>query len=391
MAELHGLDIEEMTRLADAVDRAAAGIDAVADAASAGADESVRIWVGADADDFRGSWSTTHDPAVRRAGAELRAMAEVIRRNRDEQIVTSDVGTGRGGIGSGGMGRGGPGPGDTGPGAGPAPGSNPTGPGSGGDTWTGAFDVGERSDGRLVGEYETDWALSAAAAGAASYREVPGGFEFDAWFEGRSGFQAQLGGTHTDTLLGHDLTAQGELGVFIGGRGDGSASLAWTEDGYLIDLDAEAFVGAEAYANGTFDYGALGAAGTGFALVGATAGGSYLNEFDGRNIRTDLGAEAFVGAKAGVEGDVTLFGDDVSVGGGVGVSTGLGGGIDGGFAFGLDEIGVELDLGLALGLGFDASIDVSFDPVGVGSGLVDAGGAAVDVGKDATGWISPWW
>lgn len=381
MAQLHGLDIEEMTRLADEVDRAAAGVDAVADAASAGASESVRIWVGADATDFRLSWSATHDPAVRRAGAELRAMAEVIRRNRDEQIVASDAGTVFGGTVSNGSAP-----------DGTAIGSDSTASGSGADVpWTGAFAVGRRSDGRLIGEYETDWALSAAAAGAASYREVPGGFEFDAWVEARSGFQAQVGGTHTDTLFGHEVTAEGELGVFIGGRGDGSGALAWTDDGYLIDLEAEAFLGAESYANGNLDYGALGAAGTGFALAGAIAGGNYLNEFDGRNIRTDLGAEAFFGAKAGVEGDVTLFGDDVSVGGGIGVSTGLGGGIDGGFAFGLDEIGVELDLGLTLGLGFDASIDLSFDPAGVGGGLVDAGGAAVDVGKDATGWISPWW
>ncbi len=378
-----------MTRLAGEIDRAADGCDVVAGAASVGAAESVRIWVGADADDFRSTWSATHDPAVRRAGAELRAMAEVIRRNRDEQIVASDAGTISGGPG-GFPGQpgwpGGPGGAGGAGGAGPTITVDPD-----GRVWTGAFDVGDRTDGRLIGEYETGWALSAAAAGSASYQEVPGGFEFDAWIEGRSGFQAQVGGTYTNNHLGHDLLAQGELGVFLGGRGEGSTALAWTDDGYLIDLEAEAFLGAEAYANGNVDYGALGAGGAAVAMVGATAGANYLNEFDGRNVRTDLGAEAFLGAKAGVEGDVTLFGDDVSVGGGVGVSTGIGGGIDGGFAFGLDEVGVELDLGLALGLGFDASIDLSFDPVGVGSGLVDAGGAAVDFGKDTTGWISPWW
>lgn len=370
MAELHGLDIEDVARLADEVDRAADGVDRVTAAASAGASESVGFWVGADADDFRATWTSTHDPAMRRAAAELRALADVIRRNRDEQIVTSAAGS----LGGGAIPDG------------PVISSTPS-----GRTWNGAFDFGERTDGRLIGEYETGWALSAAAAGAASYREVPGGFEFDAWVDGRSGFQAQVGGNRTGTLLGHDLAAQGELGVFLGGHGNGSTTFAWTDDGYLLDIDADAFLGAEAYANGNLEYGALGITSAGIAMAGAGAGGNYMQEFDGRNLRTDVGAEAFLGAKAGVEGDVTMFGDDVSLGGGVGVSTGLGGSFEGGFAFGLDEIGVEVDLGLALGLGFDASIDVSFDPIGVGTGLVDAGGAAVDFGRDATSWISPWW
>jgi len=386
VAQLHGLDIEEMTRLADSVERAAIAADTVASAASTGAQESVRIWVGADAGDFRATWTSTHDPAVRRAGVELRAMAEEIRRNRDEQIVASDVGPVTGGPTGVPRFPGGPGlPG--GPLApGPANGSTPGDP-----TRTWAFDYGERTDGRLIGEYETGWEFGAAAAGSAFYREVPGGFEFDARAEGRSGFQAQVGGTYADELLGQDLIAQGELGVFVGGRGNGSATLVWTDDGYLVDLEAEAFLGAEAYGNGNFEYGPLAAAGAVTAIAGTGASGGYMQEFDGRNLRTSVGGKAFFGAKAGVEGDVMIFGDDVSLGGGVGVSTGLGAGFDGGFAFGLDEIGVELDLGLALGLGFDASIDVSFDPVGVGNGIVDAGGAAVDFGRDATGWVSPWW
>lgn len=382
MAQLHGLDIEEMSRLADGVERAADGVQAVADAASTGANESVRMWIGADAEDFRATWASTHDPAVRRASAELRMMADVIRRNRDEQIVASDAGLVSGLPGF----PGGPGlPGGPG-GPGSAIGSTP-----GDRTWMSAFDDGERSDGRLIGEYVTGWAFGAAAAGSAYFREVPGGFEFDARAEGRSGFQAQAGGTYIDDILGQDLTAQGELGVFVGGRGHGSTTLVWTDDGYLVDLEAEAFLGAEAYGNGNFEYGPLAVAAAATAMVGTGASGSYMQEFDGRNLRTSAGGEAFVGAKAGVEGDVMVFGDDVSLGGGVGVSTGLGAGFEGGFAFGLDEIGVELDLGLALGLGFDANVDVSFDPVGLGSGIVDAGGAAVDFGRDATAWVSPWW
>ena len=403
MADLHGGDIQEMTRLADSVDRSADSVDALAATAQAGVAESARIWIGGDADWFRSNWSSVHDPMMRQAAIALRAMAQQIRINRDHQAATSaaDLGPGSGGGGTAGPGPWTPGPFRPGPGGpgGPYPwypDNQPGGPGNIGSApagrfWYDAFSFGERDDGRLVEEYTTDWAFGAAAAGSYYYRQLPGGgFELVADIDARSGLQGQIGGTHDGEFLGVDLEAQGEVGAFLGGRGSGSAAFELSDDGYLIDVGGEAFVGAEAYANGDVTYGVVGATGSAFAMAGAGASGNYMQEFDGRNVRTSVSADAFYGAKAGVEGDIAL-GDDVSLGGGVGVSTGIGAGFEGGFALGLDEVGVELDLGLALGLGFDASIDVSFDPVGLGGDIVDGGGAVLDAGKDATGWISPWW
>lgn len=68
-------------------------------------------------------------------------------------------------------------------------------------------------------------------------------------------------------------------------------------------------------------------------------------------------AEAWAGARAGVEDHVTLFGDNVSAGGGVGVRAGVGGELGGDVSLTADRIGVEADIGAALGVGFDVHID----------------------------------
>ena len=203
MAQLHGLDIEETTRLADSVERAAIAADTVASVASTGAQESVRIWVGADADDFRGDLDVHPRPSRsacrgRAAGDGRRDTTQPRRADRGQRRRSSDRRPDRGSPIPRIPRR--PGPARWARAPGPAIGSTP-----GDRTWTWAFDYGERTDGRLIGEYETGWEFGAAAAGSAYYREVPGGFEFDARAEGRSGFQAQVGGTYADELLGQDL------------------------------------------------------------------------------------------------------------------------------------------------------------------------------------------
>ncbi len=414
MAELFGLDVGQINRLADSVDQSAEAVERLADRARAGVTQSTAIWAGGDADQFRSLWVNGHDPTIRRAAAELRSMSERIRLNRDQQIEASAADLVAGGS-------------------------------TGQPAWTGAFVYGDRPDGRLVPDYGTGWGAGGAAAGSYHYRQLPGGgFVLEAEVDARYGTQGQGAGTFEGSIFGHDLTARGRGGAFVGARGEGSANLEFSDAGWFVDVNGEAFIGAEIYGDASMDYGifsaavdgraaagayaqgevtyhitddgyliALGAdAGVsaevgvagdvalgeyvavgagGSAMVGVVASGHVMQEFDGRNFRTGADGEAFAGKKASVEGEVALLGGDVDMGGSVGVSAGVGAGFSGGFAFGADEIGYEIDLGLALGLGFDLSIEQSFDPSGLAGHIGDAGGAAVDVGKDATGWISPWW
>ena len=92
------------------------------------------------------------------------------------------------------------------------------------------------------------------------------------------------------------------------------------------------------------------------------------------------------GVGAGVEDHVTLFGDNVRAGGGVGVRAGVGGELGGDVSLTADRIGVEADIGAALGVGFDVHIDASFSPTGLVQGGLHAGGAAVGQVHDWIGW-----
>jgi uncharacterized protein YukE len=98
-AGVSGADLDELARLATRIERSAARLATVTNAASADVSALNRIWDGPDAAQFRQAWLNTHRPRLNRAVQELHDAAATIERNRQAQEFTSAAdGTGLGAL-----------------------------------------------------------------------------------------------------------------------------------------------------------------------------------------------------------------------------------------------------------------------------------------------------
>ena len=82
-----------------------------------------------------------------------------------------------------------------------------------------------------------------------------------------------------------------------------------------------------------------------YAEAGAWAEGEGRIDVGPGQFGAGGGFDVGAGARAGVEQDVSLFGDNVTATGGVGVRTGVSASASGDFDFGIDRVGGEVDLG----------------------------------------------
>lgn len=99
MADVHGADLDGMTRLSEIFDTTAERVDAVRTESLSQLGLLNALWHGPDSHEFTNQWTSVHSPALRRVVDDLRDVAERIKENRDDQERTSAVGDGGGGGG----------------------------------------------------------------------------------------------------------------------------------------------------------------------------------------------------------------------------------------------------------------------------------------------------
>lgn len=87
MAQILGMDPQEVRGLASQLDQAATQIEQIRTQLTSKL--SATQWVGNDAQQFRNDWNSTHIPALNRVVEALRAAGQTANRNADAQEQTS--------------------------------------------------------------------------------------------------------------------------------------------------------------------------------------------------------------------------------------------------------------------------------------------------------------
>ena len=179
---------------------------------------------------------------------------------------------------------------------------------------------------------------------------------------GFAGYQEQV------TAGDENLGASAEFNA--GARGTGTAGFTVDRNGLDLTGGLEGFVGVESSAEAHAQYGPASGAVSAEAQAGLLGSANAGLSLDPRNgISGQLGVGAFAGAQVQLEASGEL-GDSVDAAAGVDLKAGVGFEASAEVDFGLDNVGVDLELGAALGLGADLKIDVSISPTGV---IDDAG------------------
>jgi uncharacterized protein YukE len=88
-ATVHGADLEELARLSREIERYAARLSTITNAAGNDVATLDRLWQGADSAQFKQQWLSVHRPKLTKAAQELRDAAATIERNRQAQEATS--------------------------------------------------------------------------------------------------------------------------------------------------------------------------------------------------------------------------------------------------------------------------------------------------------------
>jgi len=158
----------------------------------------------------------------------------------------------------------------------------------------------------------------------------------------------------------------------------GSAGYSLDRNSLNARVSGEAFAGVSAEAEAHAELGPLEAKVEAEARAGAGVSGNATITIDPRNgLSAEVGGEAFAGAQVTLEAEAGL-GDSADVGGGVDLKAGIGVEANADIDFGIDEIGVDLEIGAALGLGADFKVDVSISPTGI---IDDVGDIAEGAGN----------
>lgn len=205
--------------------------------------------------------------------------------------------------------------------------------------------------------------------------EKPGGSNWEVMLAEASG-EANLweAGVAGETQLA-GATLEGSAALKTLGV-EGSAGLSITGDGLKAQAGANAYL-AKAVAEGSAQYGIVGASAKGEAYVGAEANAEATIGKDGVHV----GAEAFAGAKA--EGSVNA--DVAGIGAGVTGEAWAGIGAEADATIGMEDgkftIGGEL--GVGLGVGGKIGGEITIDPGEVVDTASDAANAVADFGGDA--------
>lgn len=333
-------------------------------------------WKGPDAEHFRDLWSSQCASALTTTRDALREAGTALVRNADHQEVTSED-NGPGGTSWGG---GTPGGGSTsGPGGGPVIG--PAGPLAPGSPWglhggtggaagekvdnSGVFDPhrnyqstyqlstldGEQVDGPLHDDKRpVDAKAHLASANASGVLGVQG--EMDGSFGESSGF-------HGD----------GSLAGWAGARADAGAGGYVGADGLAVEGQAGVAVGAGGKADGSLGYGILEANGSAEAFAGARAGVDAAASVGPDGLGVAVGAEAFAGAEAKVEASVGIEGAQVGAEATGYAGIGVRANVD--VKAGWEHTEIDIDLGVALGLGGGVGLKVDLEPKKLVEGLTD--------------------
>lgn len=194
---------------------------------------------------------------------------------------------------------------------------------------------------------------------------------------------------YEDEISGGSESAGYSADVDAGIVTSGQVGYGYDGDTFEATAGGEVFAGVQGNAEGHVAAGPL-AAGVNFeARAGASASLNGGLTFDPRNgVSAEAGGEAFAGVQATVEGTVSL-GDSVDAGAGVDFKAGIGVEARAEVDFGLDNVGVDLELGAALGLGADVKVDISISPSGIVDDvgdMIEGAGDAVDNVRDFFSW-----
>lgn len=216
----------------------------------------------------------------------------------------------------------------------------------------------EKSDNSVLDDVQTEPLVSQDLWDESASARVWG----DEWGDENLGASAEVLSANAGTTGEAGINL--EDGAYVQANAEASAYLAkgeahWQND-YGTEAQGEAYIGAEATADGQASIGPGGA-------------------------KVEAGLEAFAGGKAeaGISQDI---GDYGTVGAGAEVSYGVGAhaNVDGEIS--ADRIGVSVDVGATLGLGFGVNFDVSVSPTEIISDIGDAGEAFMDSDWNPGNW-----
>lgn len=87
MANIWGLDVEQVRSLGTSLDREADGIDAIQSKLTGLLNNTQ--WSGPDATTFRNDWQSAHSTALRKVAEALRQVADAARKNATDQETAS--------------------------------------------------------------------------------------------------------------------------------------------------------------------------------------------------------------------------------------------------------------------------------------------------------------
>lgn len=229
-----------------------------------------------------------------------------------------------------------------------------------GETWESEWtDEGrEKSDRSILDQVQTEPLVRQDLWDESAHAEVWG----DQWGDDELGASAEVLSANAETT--------GEAGVSL-------------EDGAYVQANAEAGAYlARGEANWQNQYGT---SAEGEAYVGAEASAEGLASLGPGGARIDAGLEAFAGGSAEL-GVAQEIGDYGSVGAGAEVSYGIGAHADVDAEISADRVGFSLDVGATLGVGAGVNFDVSVSPSDIISDLSDAGGAVADSQLNPMNW-----
>ena len=193
--------------------------------------------------------------------------------------------------------------------------------------------------------------------------------------------EAFFGPIEEEGEVGDDsLGASGEFRV--GAGGSGTAAVGFDGSTAQATASAEFFAGVDANAEGHAELGPVAGDVEIGGLLGASGSVEAGLSFDRRNgVSGQVGGELFAGAQINLEAGASL-GDSIEASAGLDLKAGIGIEASGEIEFGLEEIGIDVEIGAALGLGADVSIDISISPLGI----IDDIGDTLSAARDFFGW-----
>lgn len=215
-----------------------------------------------------------------------------------------------------------------------------------------AFVIADRSDGPVVVVDDDQFGrflpgLETAAVGDNDHRT-------ELFY--RRGWALTDRGTHT--IGPADL--KGSYEVFVGAEVTRTSYAEIDKNGLDAKVEVEAFAGARAAADGTFEAGAVSGRGHVQASVGAEASASAHARINLDEIHADISGGGFIGARGALDAEVEAMG--VGWKGAVEGRAGIGADFSSEGHLGWDKVGFEFSGGFAMGLGGGGSGGVSVNP-----------------------------